>query len=385
MDRQENNEYENMEQLNKWRLMLGKYAEGQMSISEDDAVSVSMDDVLDFLYSREYGEDEGVRGPEDRMGGSGDSQLTISEWINEVHELFPKETIEIMEKQALKRYGLTELLTDETVLQKLEPNQELLKMIIQLKGMMTPKVLESAKRIVRKVVEDLIKMLENEVRQGITGQIDKNQESAIPIARNLDIKKTIERNLKHYDKDKQRLVLEKVYFYARVRKHIMWHIVIAVDESGSMLDSIIHSSVMAGIFASLPDLDTKLVIFDTNVVDLSDYVEDAVETLMSVQLGGGTDIGKAVRYCDTLVYEPERTIFVLVTDLYEGGSIKELYASIRAMLEAGVKVVVLTALDKEANPNYNRKAAEDIAAMGANVGAMTPGELAGYVGRIISE
>ena len=152
-----------------------------------------------------------------------------------------------------------------------------------------------------------------------------------------------------------------------------------------MLDSIIHSSVMAGIFASLPDLDTKLVIFDTNVVDLSDYVENAVETLMSVQLGGGTDIGRAVRYCDTLVYEPERTIFVLVTDLYEGGSIKELYASIRAMLEAGVKVVVRTALDKEANPNYNRKAAEDIAAMGANVGAMTPGELAGYVGRIISE
>ena len=384
MNRNEKDEYDNMEQLNKWRLMLGRYAEGQMSFSEDDTVCRSMDDVLDFLYSREYGEDEGVRNPEEILGGSEDSRLTISEWINEVHELFPKETIEVMEKQALKRYGLTELLTDETVLQKLEPNQELLKMILQLKGRMSPKVLASAKRIVKSVVDKLIKMLENDIRMGITGRIDKNRESVIPIARNLDMKKTIERNLKHYDREKSRLVLEKVYFYARVKQHVMWHVVIAVDESGSMLDSIIHSSVMAGIFASLPDLDTKLVIFDTNVVDLSDYVEDAVETLMNVQLGGGTDIGKAVRYCETLVHEPEKTIFVLVTDLYEGGSIKELYGAVHAMLEAGVKVLVLTALDKDANPNFNRKAAEDIASMGANVGAMTPGELAGYVGKIIS-
>lgn len=375
---------DDIEQLNKWRLMLGRYANSQIQFEGDETACRSMDDVLDFLYSREYGDDEGVRDAEGRMGGNGDSQLTISEWINEVHELFPKETIEVMEKQALNRYGLTELLTDETVLQKLEPNHELLKMILQLKGMMSPKVLESAKRIVRKVVDELIKSLENDVRQGVSGIIDRNQESVLPTARNLDIKKTIERNLKHYDKEKQRLVLEKVYFYARVKKHVTWHIVIAVDESGSMLDSIIHSSVMAGIFAALPDIDTRLVVFDTNVVDLSDYVEDAVETLMSVQLGGGTDIGKAVRYCETLVKEPERTIFVLVTDLYEGGSVKELYASVRAMLEEGVKVMVLTALDKEANPNYNRKAAADIAAMGANVGAMTPGELAGYVGSIIN-
>ena len=376
---------DDIEQLNKWRLMLGRYADGQIGLEEEGVTYRDMDAVLDFLYSREYGEEEGVRNPLEGGGGSGGSQLTISGWINEVHRLFPKETIEVMEKQALEHYGLTELLTDETVLEKMEPNQELLKMILQLKGMMSPKVLQAARRIVKKVVEELKKKLEQDIRQSIAGRIDKNQESTIAMARNLDMKKTILRNLKHYDREKNRIVLEKVYFYARVRMHTMWHVVIAVDESGSMLDSVIHSSVMAGIFASLPMLETKLVIFDTQVVDLSDHVEDAVETLMSVQLGGGTDIGRALRYCESLVTMPERTIFVLVTDLYEGGSVREMYAAVRAIVESGVKMMVLTALDKEANPNYNRSAAAQIASMGAHVAAMTPNELAEWVGGVINE
>ena len=376
---------QNTEQLNKWRLMLGRYAEGQISFGEGSQTLQDIDNVLDYLYSREYGEDEGVRDPKELMGGSGQSRLTVSKWINEVNRLFPKETIEVLEKEALDRYGLTELLTDESVLEKLEPNQELLKLIIQMKGLMSPKVLQAAKEIVRKVVGELRKKFEQEVRQSLTGRIDKNHENPVPTARNLDMKTTILRNLKHYDKEKQRLVLEKVYFYSRVRHSMTWDVVICVDESGSMLDSVIHSSVMAGIFASFPMLDTKLVIFDTNVVDLSDSVEDAVELLMSVQLGGGTDIGKAMRYCETLVKNPERTIMVLVTDLYEGGRPHEMFACARDLVEAGVKVMILTALDKEANPNYNRAAAAKMAALGAHVGAMTPGELAEWVGGIIHE
>ena len=375
----------NTEQLNKWRLMLGRYADGQISFGGDSQTFQDMDNVLDYLYSREYGEDEGVRDPKELMGGSGQSQLTVSKWINEVNRLFPKETIEVLEKEALDRYGMTELLTDESVLEKLEPNQELLKLIIQLKGLMNPKVLQAAKEIVRRVVEELRKKFEQEIRQSLTGRIDKNHENPIATARNLDVKTTILRNLKNYDKEKQRLVLEKVYFFSRVKHSVTWDVVICVDESGSMLDSVIHSSVMAGIFASLPMLETKLVIFDTNVVDLSESVDDAVETLMSVQLGGGTDIGKAMRYCETLVKNPERTIFVLVTDLYEGGRPQEMFACARGLVEAGVKLMILTALDKEANPNYDRKAAAKMAALGANVAAMTPGELADWVGGIIHE
>lgn len=375
---------QNTEQLNKWRLMLGRYADDQLPFGDGSAGMRRIDHVLDFLYSREYGEDEGVRSPE-RMGGSEDSHLTVSKWINEVNSLFPKETIEVLEKQALDRYGMTEILTDASVLEKLEPNQELLKLILQIKGMMTPKVLAAAREIIRRVVEELKRKMEQTIRQNLTGRIDKNNESAIASARNLDMKKTILQNLKHYDREKQRLVLEKVYFFARVKQQLTWRVVIAVDESGSMLDSVIHSAVMAGIFASLPMLETKLVIFDTNVVDLSDHVDDAVESLMSVHLGGGTYIGKAMQYCEGLITIPERTIFVLVTDLYEGFGPGEMFATAKNMVEAGVKVVILTALDKDAHPNYNRSCAAKMAALGAHVGAMTPGELAGWVGGIINE
>ena len=370
-----------IEQLNKWRLMLGKYSSDQISFGQGAARYMEMEDVLDYLYSREYGEDSGVR---EEKGSLEDSNPTVSHWINKVRKLFPKETVEILEKQALDRYGMTELLTDREVLAKMEPNQELLKMILQLKGSMNRSVLEEAERIVKVVVKELMEKLEQRIKIGITGKLNRNSESVIKTSRNLDIKKTIAKNLKNYDKDREKLILDRVYFNSRVRKYNNWRIVIAVDESGSMLDSVIHSAVTAGIFAKLPMLDTRLVIFDTNVVDLSDHLDNPVETLMSVQLGGGTNIGQAVRYCEGLIDNPDKTIFVLITDLYEGGSVNELYATSRNIIESGAKMIVLTALDVNANPNYNRTVAARLVDLGAHVAAMTPEQLADWVGGVIS-
>lgn len=371
-----------MEQLNKWRLILGKYSSEQLPFGDDGTGIryVELEDVLDFLYSREYGEEDGVR---QQTGGSGGSSLTVSGWINKIRKLFPKETVEIMEKQALDRYGMTELLTDKDVLARLEPNQELLKTILQLKGSMNQEVLAEARKIIRRVVDDLKKRLEQDIRQSIIGRVDRNRTSPVKSSRNFDIKKTIAKNLRNYDRENKRLVLERVYFNARVKKYNTWRVVIAVDESGSMMDSVIHSAVMAGIFAGLPMLDTRLVIFDTNVVDLSGYVDDPVETLMTVQLGGGTDIGKAVGYCDTLIDNPDRTIVVLITDLYEGGSVGNLYAATRGIIEAGSKMIVLTALDMNANPNYDRNVAANMVRLGASVAAMTPNQLAEWVADIV--
>ena len=190
------------------------------------------------------------------------------------------------------------------------------------------------------------------MRRSLLGRLDKLSSSPVKCARNLDIKKTIARNLKNYDRENRRLLLKQVYFHSRIKRYHKWRIVICVDESGSMLDSVIHSAVMAGIFAKLPMLDTRLVIFDTNVVDLSGYVEDPVETLMSIQLGGGTNIAGALSYCEGLIDFPYRTMVVLVTDLYEGGSCQSLYSVARGIIESGAKLVVLTALDMEAAVSY---------------------------------
>ncbi len=370
---------DDMEQLNKWRLILGKYSKEHLSFEGAELHYMEMEEVLDYLYSKEYGEDSGVR----KEGGSGDSNLTVSGWLNKIRVLFPKETVEIMERHALENYGMSELLTDKEVLEKLEPNQELLKTILQLKSMMKGEVLETARRIVKKVAEELMKKLEQDMKKALLGKLDRTKASHVPSIRNLDIKKTIYNNLKYYDRERRQLVLNRVYFHARIKKYNTWRIILAVDESGSMLDSVIHSAVTAGIFARLPMLDTRLVIFDTNVVDLSGYVEDPVETLMSVQLGGGTDIAGALSYCEGLIENPSRTMVVLISDLYEGGGYQRLYSISRQIIESGAKFIALTALDMEANPNYDRNAASRLADLGAHVAAMTPEGLADWVGRIV--
>ncbi|MCI8541737.1 VWA domain-containing protein [Acetatifactor aquisgranensis] len=368
--------------LNRWRLVLGKYASGQIPFSSGNLNYMDMENVLDYLYSREYGEEQEVR--RDRAGGSDGSQLTVPYWLHEIKRLFPRRTVEVLERHALEKYGMTELLTDPDVLRKLEPNKELLKTILELKHMMKGEVLSLAREIVRKVAEEIARKLEQEVRLSFFGQINRNASSPVKSARNLDMKKTIRMNLKNYDNERQQIVLKNVYFNSRMKKYNQWRVVICVDESGSMLDSVIHSAIMAGIFAKLPMLDTKLVIFDTNVVDLSGYVEDPVETLMSVQLGGGTNIAGALSYCEGLIDFPFRTMVVLVTDLYEGAGYQRLYSTAKGIIESGAKLVVLTALDMDANPNYDRNAAQALSDMGAFVGAMTPEELAGWIGKMIA-
>ncbi len=374
---------ENTSQLNRWRLILGSYARNQLSFGagaslENGISCMDLEEALDFLYNREQGED--VR----REGSLDASRLTAATWITRIRKLFPKETVEILERHALERYNMTELLTDKEVLEKLEPNQELLKTILQLKHLMKGEVLDTARRIVRQVAEEIAKKLNQDIRRSLLGKIDRNTESPVRSIRNLDIQKTIQRNLKHYDREKEQILLEQVYFHGRTRRYSTWRVVIAVDESGSMLDSVIHSAVMAGIFAKLPMLDTKLVIFDTQVVDLSGHLEDPVATLMSIQLGGGTYITGALQYCETLINNPHRTMVVLVSDLCEGGSVAGLLSVSRGIIESGARLICLTALDMEANPVYDRHTAQQMADLGAFVGAMTPEALGDFMGKIMN-
>lgn len=368
------------EKLNRWRLILGGNAKNQIGFggSAEEGISFrDMEDVLDYLYSREQGDD--IR----KEGGTEGSRLTVATWITKIRKLFPKETVEVLERHALENYEMTELLTDKEVLEKLEPNKELLKTILQLKHLMKGEVLDTARRIVKKVADEISEKLNQDIRRSLLGKIDRNASSQVKSIRNLDIKRTIRKNLQNYDREEQRLMLDKVYFNSRTKKYSQWRVVIAVDESGSMLDSVIHSAIMAGIFARLPMLDVKLVIFDTQVVDLSAHMEDPVATLMSVQLGGGTNIAGAMNYCEGLIENPYKTIMVLVSDLCEGGSINNLLSISRSIIESGAKLVCLTALDMEANPSYDKRTAQMMVDLGAYVGAMTPEALGDFMGKIM--
>lgn len=373
--------------LNRWRLVLGSMSDNSLSFSGSDREIMSFEDMeqlLDYLYSHAQGDDVRGESISDRSGGLGESQLTAAKWITKVRELFPKQTAEVLERHALDEFKMTELLTDKKVLEQMKPDMSLLKTVLQLKHLMKGEVLETAKKIARTVAEELSEKLAQSTRQALTGRLDRNSRSAVRSARNIDIHKTIRRNLKNYDKENETLVLKNVYFSSRVKKYNKKTVIIAVDESGSMLGSVIYSAVMAQIMSKLPFAEIKLVIFDTEIVDLSGMVEDPVEVMMSVQLGGGTDIGKALSYCESLIQTPSDTCVLCVTDLCEGGYPHILLNTAQNIMTSGAKLSFLTALDECANPVYDKNMGQHLADMGAFVGALTPDQLGDYIGRIFS-
>lgn len=374
-----------MNTLDRWRLILGQYAEQRLPLGGgggSGGASRRMDRALEYLYGREY-QGRGVR-KDSPHGSLSGSQPTLVTWLNEVRELFPKETVEVIEKHALDRYGLTELVTDPQTLERLEPNQELLRTLLTLRGHLQGEVLNLARRIIRRVVEDLRRRLESEVRRVLSGRINRFRHSPLAVAQNFDPLGTLRKNLKHFDRDRRKLVVEQLRFFERNARRLRWDIILCVDQSGSMADSVIHSAVMAGILAALPAFRVRIVVFDTEIVDLSEYVDDPVETLMRVQLGGGTNIAQAVRYCTQLVENPHRTVLVLITDFCEGAPPGELIRAVKKLAEARVKLLGLASLDDQANPVYNRDMAEDLVACGMEVAALTPEKLAHWLVKVIS-
>lgn len=372
--------------VNRWRLVLGSKSDRSLgfggSAREVKALG-EMEDLLDYLYANAQGDDVRSEDSQGRRGGLGKTQLTAAKWIRKVRELFPQQTAEVLERHALEEFGMAELLTDKTVLEKMKPDMSLLKTVLQLRHLMKGEVLETAKKVARRVAEELREKLENSTRQALTGKLDRSLSSPVHSARNLDIKKTVRRNLKNYDAERGELVLKDVYFSGRVKKYNKKTVILAVDESGSMLGSVIYSAVMAQIISKLPFAEVKLVIFDTSIVDLSESVEDPAEVLMSVQLGGGTNIAGALAYCESLIRTPADTCVLVVTDLFEGGSRRILLNTARNIIQSGAKLSFLTALDEQANPSFDKDLGQKLANEGAFVGALTPDMLGDYIGRIM--
>lgn len=246
---------------------------------------------------------------------------------------------------------------------------------------MNPQVLSLARELVRKVIDELMKKLETTILTSFQGIKNRNLRSSFKIYKNFDIKNTIRSNLKHYDLKSQKLVLQKPLFHSRTHRSMAerWHLIILVDQSGSMLDSVIHSAVTASIFWGIKSIKTSLILFDTEVVDVTDHCSDPVETLMKVQLGGGTDIGSALLYAEGKVENPRRTIIILISDFCEGAPPFKLISNTHHLVESGVKVLGLAALDETANPSYDKEMAEKLVKVGAEIAAMTPGELANWV------
>jgi Mg-chelatase subunit ChlD len=374
---------EQRQTLTRWRLVLGKSAEQHgICLAGGDTQAARIEALVGFLFG-DGGDGSGSTSA-DRSGGLGPGHaMNIPRWVDEVGELFPREAREVMERELVNRRGLRELMQKPELLERIEPNQELVKTLLTHRDLLNEQTRGLAHKIIDKVVQDLKKKLKVQIEPAITGAVRRDRHSPRRVYRNLDLNRTIRRNLHNYHAKSGRLLVDRLYFHAAERKSRPWHVIVAVDQSGSMLDSAIFSAVMASIFAELDSIRTSLFLFDTEVADLSGKVGQPVDVLLSIQLGGGTDITKALKFAYQLVSQPSRTIVVLITDFYEGRPERDLVSQVREMAQAGIRMIGLGALGYSARPEYNKTTAAKCRKAGMDILSCTPERLADAMAEII--
>jgi hypothetical protein len=387
------------ESFRRWRLILGPYSEEELTGEEESCEWVSgvddtgqstlletgdqkRDQMLQYLYEKEYEKRRGVNFNREK---SQSRLLSVTDWLAGVRELFPKSTVEFLQRQAIEKYGLIELLTKPEILEKATPSMELVNTLLQFGAILPDESKIIARQIIKAVVQELEEKLARKIKNSIQGKRHKGLHGGRRVFTNLDWKTTINRNLQNFNKEMDSLIIERLYFHKRDSSGIPWEIHILVDQSASMVDSLIHSAVIASIFSQINCLRCRLVLFDDRVVDFTGKTKNPVDILMGVQLGGGTDIGKALEYTSSQVKTPGRTIIVLITDFYEMGRPGHLEIITRRLIDSGVIILGLAALDQRSEPEYDREMAQTLTDMGMKISAMTPDHLADWVADIMAK
>ncbi|WP_336616015.1 vWA domain-containing protein [Bacteroides acidifaciens] len=346
------------ELLKRWRLILGgDEADGTgVSLSVEER---RIDQSLEAVYDS------------DRRGGLGSSAPKVSRWLGEIREFFPQTVVQVIQRDAIKRLNLTTLLTEKEMLETVVPNVHLVATLMSLSQVIPEKNKEMARQIVRRVVDELLRKLSAPTQQAVTGALNRSARRRNPRYNEIDWKTTITKNLKNYQPEYKTIIPEIRIGYGRKRK-AMKDIILCLDQSGSMGTSVIYSGIFGSVLASIPAVSTRMVVFDTAVVDLTDDLQDPVDLLFGVQLGGGTDIARALTYCQGIVTRPQDTVLVLVTDLYEGGDPREMRKRFASLVDSGVQLIVLPALNDDGAPSYDKNHAEFLASIGVPTFACTP-------------
>lgn len=359
------NEAEKTQQLRRWRLILGGGdADGtQCNLNQQDS---QIDEALAQLY-----EDKGDEGGK-KYGGLESSAPKVARWLGDIRNYFPSSVVKVMQKDAIEQFGLHSLLLEPELLESLEADVHLVATLVSLRSVMPERTKDTARQVVNKVVEELLKKLSLPMEQAIRGSLNRAIRNNRPRYAEIDWLRTIKANLKHYQPDYHTIVPEKLIGYGRKQKRSFQDIVLCVDQSGSMASSVVYASIFAAVMASIPAVTTRLVTFDTAIVDLTDDLHDPVDVLFGIQLGGGTDINRAVKYCEARLDRPQETVFILITDLYEGGDSKALMNRVSYLVESGVQFITLLALSDEGAPWFNHRLATAFAELQVPTFACTP-------------
>ena len=352
------------DRLTRWRLVLGGGdADG---VTRDGAgVGLTQDDerrdgALDALYDSQ------------RRAGLGGSSPKVSRWLGDIRTYFPSSVVQVMQSDAMERLGLRQMLLEPETMRAVQPDVGLVSTLIGLGRVIPEHSRETARAVVRQVTDELEERLRQRTVQAVTGALDRSARTRRPRMRDVDWRRTVAANLKHYLPEHRTVVPERLVGYARRSTQVEREIILCIDQSGSMAESIVYSSVFGAVLASIRSVQTRLVVFDTEVVDLTEEIDDPVDVLFGVQLGGGTDINRALAYCQDQITQPADTVLVLISDLYEGGIAEEMITRARAVVGSGATMIALLALSDSGQPSFDADHAAALAEIGVPSFACTP-------------
>lgn len=346
------------DRIEKWRMILGQKAdpEGELKLNKK---AVGMDKVLDALYDS------------NRKKGLGKSSPNVNRWLGDIRRYFPTTMVQLMQKDALERLQLDQMLLEPELLESVEADVELVGTLLALKNVVPEKTKETARIVVKKVVEELEKKLHHPMRQALHGSLNRSLHNRRPKLNEINWQRTIQANLKHYQPSLKTIIPEQLRGYGRQNRQLN-EVFLLVDQSGSMATSVVYAGILGCIMASLRSLKTRMVVFDTSVVDLTDHLHDPVDLLFATQLGGGTDINRALTYIGPHIGSPSNTILVLISDLFEGGNEKEMLQRLASFRAAGVQIISLLALNDQGAPNYDKHVAAQLSQLDIPAFACTP-------------
>ncbi|MCA9963354.1 MAG: VWA domain-containing protein [Anaerolineales bacterium] len=347
------------ERTRRWRLILGADEQNQEQGGSLDQQDMAVDQALQQLYNN------------DKEGSMGDAIPDINRWLGDIRTYFPASVVRVMQQDAIDRLKLKKMLLEPELLQQIKPDVQLVATLLSFKRLMPQRTRETAREVVRKVVEELQQRLSNKLRQAVEGSINRASRKRRPRFKEINWGKTVQKNLKHYQPQYRSVIPEKLVGYGNKRTSLK-DIILCIDQSGSMANSVVYASVLGATLASLTAVTTKLVAFSTSVADLSDQLHDPVEILFGPQLSGGTHIGRALAYCQGLVTRPQDTILVLISDLYEGGNKEQMMSHAADLVASGVTVIVLLTLEDSGAPSFSRDVAHNFLDLGIPCFACTP-------------
>ena len=358
----------------RWRLVLGSEAQDVCSLGGS---LKDMDAALSALY-----EPDGANGLK-RRGGRGSSSPNVARWLGDIRKYFPSSVVQVMQRDALERLDMRQLLLEKEMLEGVQADVHLVANLVALSSVIPAGTRDTARMVVKQVVDELMRKLEEPLRSAVSGALDRSRRARRPRHAEIDWNRTIRANLRHWQESHRTIIPQELVGFGRKSRRPQREVILCIDQSGSMAASVVYSSIFGAVMASLPAVSTKLVVFDTSVVDMTDKLDDPVDLLFGVQLGGGTDINRAVGYCQELITEPRNSILVLISDLYEGGVENKLLARAQQLVASGVQFITLLALSDEGRPSYDKALAAKLAALGVPSFACTPDAFPGLMAAAI--